>query len=159
MMASPYGLAILRQAVEDGRAGRAPRAIRADGSVATNATGEEILVTTEWLKEAFPLKRHSDPGPDRPTYSQAVLGVRNAINDLTSSVRSLTAVRGPGGERLAHTLGIKPSVVEEMRRELGWVTDELGFCGRVWQERHSADEEAANPDVDADEDEADEVEA
>jgi hypothetical protein len=139
MMASSYGLEIFRQAIEDGRAGRAPRAIRPDGSIATNATGAEILVTTEWLKEAFPRKRRTDPGPDRPSYSQGVLTVRNAINDLASAVRSLTTVRGSGGERLAHTLGIKPAVVEEMRKDLSWVSDELGFCGRVWQERHSAD--------------------
>lgn len=141
MMSSAYGLDIFRQVIKEGRAGRAPRAIRPDGSVATNATGAEILVTTEWLKEAFPLRRRSDPGPDRPSFSQAVLGVRNAINDLTSAVRSLAAVRGPGGERLAHTLGIKPSVVEEMRKDLSWVSDEVGFCGRVWQERHNADDE------------------
>lgn len=150
-MASPYGLDILRHAVEDGRAGRAPRAIRRDGSIATNATGAEILVTTEWLKEAFPLKRHTDPGPDRPSYTQAVLGVRNAIHDLTSAVKALTTVQGPGGERLAHSLGIKPSVVEDMRSDLSWVSDEIGFCGRVWQERHSPDAEPV--------DEAEEAEA
>jgi hypothetical protein len=154
MMASPYGLDIFRQAVEDGRAGRAPRAIRQDGSVATNATGTEILVTTEWLKEALPLKRRTDPGPDRPSYRQAVLGVRNAIHDLTSAVKALTAVQGLGGERLAHTLGIKPSVVEDMRRDLSWVSDEIGFCGRVWQERHSADTEPADIGDEAEEAEA-----
>ncbi len=159
MMASPYGLDIFRQAIEDGRAGRAPRATRPDGSIATNATGAEILVTTDWLKEAFPRQRRTDPGPDRPSYSQAVLGVRNAINDLTSAVRSLTTVRGAGGERLAHTLGIKPSVVEEMRKDLSWVSDELGFCGRVWQERHSADVEPDEDEAEAADDEDEEVEA
>lgn len=151
MMVSPYGLAIFRQVIEDGRAGRAPRAIRTDGSLATNATGEEILVTTEWLKGAFPLKRHSDPGPNPPSYSNAVRQVRTAIDDLTAAIRSLTAVRGAGGERLAHTIGIKPSVVEEMRKELSWVSDELGFCGRVWQDRHTAD------DSDVDDESADDA--
>jgi hypothetical protein len=146
MMASQYGLDVFRRVIEDGRAGRTPKALRPDGSIATNATGSEIMVTTDWLKEAFPPRRRSDPGPDRPNYSQAVVIVRNAINDLTSSVRALTAVRGAGGERLAQTLGIKPSVVEEMRRELSWVSDELGFCGRVWQERHSAEEETEEDD-------------
>ena len=127
MMASSYGLDIFRQAIEDGRAGRAPRAIRPDGSIATNATGAEILISAEWLKEAFPPKRRSDPGPDRPSYTRAVQDVRNAITDLTSTVRLLTVVRGSGGERLAHVLGIKPAVVEDMRKELGWVSDELGF--------------------------------
>jgi hypothetical protein len=145
MMVSPYGLDIFRQAIEDGRAGRAPRAIRPDGSIAVNAIGADMVVTTEWLKEAFPPQRRTDPGPDRPNYSQAVLGVANAINDLVSTVRSLSAVRGPSGERLAHTLGIKPSVVEEMRKDLSWAADELGFYSRVWQERHSADME---PDED-----------
>jgi hypothetical protein len=148
-MASPYGLDIFRQAIEDGRSGRAPRAIRPDGSIATDATGAEILVTTEWLKTAFPRQGRTDPGLDRPSYNQAVLGVRNAINDLSLAVRSLAAVRGPGGERLAHTLGIKPSVVEEMRRDLSWVSDELGFCGRVWQERHSEDLELDEDEVQA----------
>jgi len=159
MMAESYGLDIFRQVIEDGRAGRAPRAIRPDGSVATNAMGAEILVTTEWLKDAFPLKRRTDPGPDRPSYSQAVLGVRNAINDLTSAVRSLTAVRGPGGERLAHTLGIKPSVVDEMRKELSWVSDEIGFCGRVWQERHSDHDDVADAESEDTDDQDAEVEA
>lgn len=159
MMTSPYGLDIFRQAIEDGRAGQAPRAIRSDGSIATNATGTEILVTTEWLKEVFPLKRRTDPRPDRPSYSQAVRVVRNAINDLTSAVRSLTAVPGTGGERLAHSLGIKPSVVEEMRKDLSWVSDELGFCGRVWQERHSAENALAEDGTVAADDEDEEVEA
>jgi len=144
MMASPYGLDIFRRVIEDGRTGRAPKAIRPDGSVATNATGSEILVTTEWLKEAFPLRRPSESGPERPSYSQSVTGVRTAINDLASSVQALAAVRGSGGERLAHSLGIKPAVVEEMRKDLSWVSDELGFCGRVWQERHKADEEPSD---------------
>jgi|GEM_PF-2259822 len=156
MMASAYGLDIFQQAVIDGRAGRAPRAIRPDGSIATNATGEDILVTTDWLKEAFPVKRRTIPGPDRPSYSQAVIGVRNAINDLTSAIRSLTGIRGPGGERLAQTLGIKPSVVEDMRKDLSWVSDELGFCSRVWQERHSAEAEATDDEVDGLTDEEDE---
>lgn len=146
MMASSYGLDIFHQAIEDGRAGKAPRAIRPDGSIVTNATGAEVTVSTDWLKEAFPRKRRSDPGPDRPSYNQAVVAVRNAINDLSSAVRSLTAVRGTGGEELARTLGIKPSVVEEMRKELSWVTDELAFYGRVWQERHSAEEDNFDDD-------------
>jgi hypothetical protein len=156
MMASTYGLDVFRQAIEDGRAGQAPRAIRPDGSIATNATGAEILVTTGWLKEAFPVRHRTDPGPDRPSYSQAVVGVRTAINDLTSAMQSLTAIRGPSNERLAHRLGIKPSVVEEMRKDLSWVSDELGFCGRVWQERHSAEEnldEDEVEDLDGQEDE------
>ena len=147
MMAIPYGLDIFRQVIVDGRSGRAPRAIRSDGSIATNATGGEILVTTEWLKEAFPVTRRTLPGPDRPSYSQAVIGARNAINDLASAVRSLTGIRGPGGERLAQTLGIKPSVVDDMRKDLSWVSDELGFCSRVWQERHTADEEQDEGEV------------
>ena len=117
-----------------------------------NATGAEIQVSTEWLKEAFPLKRRTEPGPDRPNYAQAVLGVRNAITDMSSAVRSLTAVQGPGGERLAHSLGIKPAVVEDMRRDLSWVSDELGYLGRVWQQRHTPDDgadENDNEEVDA----------
>jgi hypothetical protein len=152
MMTSTYGLDIFQQVIEDGRTGCAPRAIRQDGSIATNATGAEIHVSTEWLKEAFPLKRRTEPGPDRPTYTQAVLGVRNAITDLSSAVRSLTAVQGPGGERLAHSLGIKPAVVEDMRRDLSWVSDELGYLGRVWQQRHT-------PADGADENDNEEVEA
>ncbi len=146
MMTSVYGLDIFQQVVEDGRAGRTPRAIRQDGSIATNATGAEIHVGTEWLKEAFPLKRRTEPGPDRPNYTQAVLGVQNAITDLSSTVRSLTAVQGPGGERLAHSLGIKPAVVEDMRRDLSWVSDELGYLGRVWQQRHTPDDGADEND-------------
>jgi hypothetical protein len=85
-----------------------------------------------------------------------VIGVRNAINDLTSAVRSLTGIHGPGGERLAQTLGIKPSVVEDMRKDLSWVSDELGFCSRVWQERHSAEAEPTDDEVDGLTDEEDE---
>jgi hypothetical protein len=139
MMSSPYGLQIFRQVIEDGRAGRAPRAVHTDGSIATNATGTEIVVTTEWLKEAFPRQHRAEPGTDRPSFMQAVLGVRNAIHDLSASIRLLTAVQGSGGERVARTLGIKPSVVDEMRHELSWVSDELSFFGRVWQDRHSDD--------------------
>jgi hypothetical protein len=97
-------------------------------------------MTTEWLKQAFPLKRHSDPGPERPSYSTAVRQVRTAIDDLTAALKYLTSIKGPGGERLAHYHGIKPSVVDEMRRDLNLVSDELGFCGRVWQERHTPSE-------------------
>lgn len=147
MMTSAYGLDIFLRVIEDGRAGSAPRAIREDGSIATNATGAEISVSTEWLKEAFPLRRRTEPGPDRPNYTQAVFGVRNAIVDLSSAVRSLTAVQGPGGEGLAHSLGIKPAVVEDMRRDLSWVSDELGYLGRVWQQRHTPDDGATEDDT------------
>lgn len=147
MMTSPYGLQILRHVIEDGRAGRAPKAIHPDGSIATDATGAEIAVSTDWLKEAFPVKRHNDPGPDRPSFSHAVLALRNTINDLTSAVRSLTSVRGPSGERLARTHGIKPAVVEDMRKDLTWVSDELGLCARVWQDRHSEAEELDDEDT------------
>ena len=147
MMTSPYGLQIFRHVIEEGRAGRAPGAIHPDGSIATDATGAEITVSTDWLKEAFPLRRHNDPGPDRPSFSQAVLALRNTINDLTSAVRSLTSVRGPSGERLARTLGIKPAVVEDMRKDLTWVSDELGLCARVWQDRHSEEEELDDEDT------------
>ncbi len=139
MMNSQYGLDILKKIIEDGRAGRAPRGIRPDGSIAMNATGEEILVSTEWLKEAFPVGVRTGPAPERPSYTQAVLAVQNSIDEVTSSLRALTSVQGPAGERLAHTLGIKPSVVENMRRNLSLASDEVGFCGRVWQERHNAD--------------------
>ncbi|MGH9130066.1 MAG: hypothetical protein ACRDY2_14185 [Acidimicrobiales bacterium] len=152
MMTSTYGLDIFQQVIDDGRAGHAPRAIRQDRSIATNATGAEIQVSTEWLKEAFPLKRRTDPGPDRPNYTQAVLGVRNAITDLSSAVRSLTAVQGPAGEQLAQSLGIKPAVVEDMRRDLSWVSDELAHLGRMWQQRHTPDDgadENDNEEVDA----------
>jgi len=138
-MASPYGLDIFHQVIADGRAGRSPRAIRPDGSVVINATGAEIPVTTEWLKEAFPPVRRTAPDPDRPSFSQAVTSVRHAVDDLNSAVRSLTALRGTSGERLAQTLGIKPSVVDDMRKVLSLVSDELGFCARVWQERHSTE--------------------
>ena len=147
MMTSPYGLQIFRHVIEEGRAGRSPGAIHPDGSVATDATGAEITVSTDWLKEAFPLKRHNDPGPDRPSFSQAVLALRNTINDLTSAVHSLTSVRGPSGERLARTLGIKPAVVEDLRKDLTWVSDELGLCARVWQDRHSEEEELDDEDT------------
>lgn len=147
MMASPYGLQIFCHVIEEGRAGRAPRAIHPDGSIATDATGAEITVNTDWLKEAFPVKRHGDPGPDRPSFGRAMLALRNAINDLTSTVRSVTSVKGPSGERMARTHGIKPAVVEDMRKDLTWVSDELGLCARVWQDRHSEEEEADDDGV------------
>ncbi len=142
MMRSSYGLDVFQQVIDDGRAGRAPRAIREDGSIATNATGAEIQVSTEWLKGAFPVKRRTEPGPDRPNYNLAVLRVRNAITDLTSAIQSLTAVQGLGGERLAESLGIEPAVVDGMRNDLVWVSDELGYLGRVWQQLHTRDDRA-----------------
>lgn len=139
LMASPYGLDILRHVLEDGRAGLSPRAIRPDGTVVTNATGAEVAVTTDWLREAFPVKGSSHPGPNRPTYDQVVIALRGAIYEVEAAVKRLTSMKGSGGEPLTQALGIKPSVVEDdMLPKLNWASRELDYCARMWQERHDA---------------------
>jgi hypothetical protein len=116
--------------------------MRSDGTVPADSSGNDLTVNTAWLKEAFPVGDRivPGPGPQGLTYSQAVLGIRDTVDDLVSEVRSLTQMRGADGRPLARTLGVKPSTVEDLRASLNRVGDELGFLARVWEDLHPENE-------------------
>jgi hypothetical protein len=159
LMASNYGLAVLRRIVHDGRAGRRPRAISSAGTELVDATGDELFVTTTWLKSAFPVQGVATVSPPTgPDFTKAVRTVREHVDTLESAVRDLMAIRGPSGDKIARKLGIKTGPVEDMKRKLNYVSDQLGLCAIVWEDRHTGDGEADEHLGDDDADLAQDVE-
>lgn len=140
LMTSEYGLKVLRHIIVDGRAGRAPRAIDDEGQVAKDATGTEILISTTWLKFAFPTAKTPTPQPGAHDYTNAVNQVRHQVDEVESAVKTLVGLKAPSGDRLARSLGVKPQVVDGLKQKLTWASDQLTILANTWSERHEADE-------------------
>lgn len=150
MMASEYGLKVLRHVIEEGRSGHAPRAIDANGEIVKDATEAEVPVSTPWLKAAFPTTTVPRPSTGAFDLTSAVNQVRRQVNEVEAAVKALITLRGSGGELVARALGVKPSVVAELQEKLTWASDELKFLARAWAERHAENEaDVADDDEDA----------
>ena len=131
LMHSEHGLAIFRQAVLDGRAGIAPRGVRADLTIAKDATDAEVPITTEWLKDTFPDSASANTGLQKQSYQQLLADVRQSIRDMRKKLAELTNV--------AQTLGVEPPIVTEIRGELQEASDELAILSKRWIERNQQD--------------------
>lgn len=140
MLNTDDGLKVFRSVIEDGRSGHAPLARRPDGTTAKDATGAPIVISTAWLKSAFPPAVPAAPTNSRPTLTQAIGALRLHIEQLVSEAKGMPDE--------ARTLGIKPSAVEEMRRHLNLVSDELGYSARIWEGRHAGQVDAAEESLD-----------
>ncbi len=142
MMTTEYGLTLLKHIIKEGRAGHQPQAVDASGKVAKDSTGAVIPITTPWIKSAFPRSRTRPPKPDAPDYARAVKNVRAQVNEVESAVKHLMGLRGASGGSVARSLGLKPSVVDELKRKLGWASDQFTILADAWTARHADDEDA-----------------
>ncbi|HEV2375962.1 MAG TPA: hypothetical protein VGS19_27815 [Streptosporangiaceae bacterium] len=168
ILARPHGIHLLAQAIQDGRDGIAPRAVRADGSLIELPTRQAKPVDDPWLRETFPNTPASAPaptppaGPDAPgpetAFVRAREGLRQAVEKLDTSMGDLRAPRAASGRPVVEEQGLEPDLADELVGVLQRATMTLGGYKYAYEARRGAgardtqspDDEAPDVPVSAD---------
>ena len=140
-----HGLRCLFQAIVDGRGGRVPRQVRADGSVVSTATGAEPEQTDRWLRETFPKADVSDDsssgaGPEAggeevapmDVHRERIYGLRDEASTVARRVAGLLEVV-EDGHPLVERVGIPSDVVAEISSDLDRARTRVSILGDIWQ--------------------------
>ncbi|MGY0463020.1 hypothetical protein ACW14Y_22650 [Kitasatospora sp. cg17-2] len=106
------GLLHLRQAVEDDRAGLAPRQVDAQGQPRKNGAGEDLAIDNTFLRTKLaPVGGQAPlplPGPEAAVhehYKRAVQATKDALRNLDSEMRNLAGLVDEDGEPLIEREG------------------------------------------------------
>jgi hypothetical protein len=142
MTLTEHGLRALHRAIVDGRAGRQPQQINADGTLAVNANGEAIgAMTNFWMRTEFrdrpTATTQNEPAPTpRHRYLRAVAVFRAAVDEAVEAKNALESVTDESGISLTDIEGIDEPTAHELRTKLGDLVDSVTVYRSTWNRRH-----------------------
>jgi hypothetical protein len=140
MRRSPQGVAQLRQALIDFRAGERIRAVDEMGEVKFSEDGTaELYVNDTYLRGEFPpagkarAQRAGDTPMDR--YENAVSALVSAVGEVDEAYCVLQGVIGDDGQLLVETRGVDPQVCQNIRDRLSRLGDDLIVWGSTYKRK------------------------
>lgn len=129
LLKTEMGLLHLRQVLEDDRRGLAPRRVDSKGQTIRSATGEDVLITHEFLREKLAPKTGavqpivSEGEAARASFKKAMNAVKHNIRALEDSMRNLYALKDPDDETpLVKKIGSADTLL--LREDLSRMADE-----------------------------------
>lgn len=149
MLQDERGLRILRQAVVDGRANRAPRLVDTegqiirgeagdDGKVRPDPDGPEVSLTDQWLRyDGFPSGgrpiRPASMPPDSPLMKASRLqhDIVHLIEQVAKHLDELDRLESPAGGMLLDQIGWPGSDTKNAVEMLIEAQSKLGYWGKV----------------------------
>jgi hypothetical protein len=135
-----HGIRFLHQAIVDGRAGSAPRAVNEDGSLVVNVRGEYVVADDAWVRRSWPAPKPAGSSTSTPVGGGSVTGLGNPIQELHQRKESFrTAVRSARdrlaelgkvldpdtGQPLVSVLGLSPEFVSKVNADFTGMMIEL----------------------------------
>ncbi|MBI2770533.1 MAG: hypothetical protein HYX47_12980 [Burkholderiales bacterium] len=140
MRRSPQGVAQLRQALVDFRAGERIRAVDETGTVKLSEDGTaELYVNDTYLRGEFPpagkarAQRAGDTPMDR--YENAVGALVSAVSQLDEAYRVLQGVVGDDGQLMVETRGVDPQVCHNIRERVTRLEEDLIVWGSTYKRK------------------------
>ncbi|MDP9164593.1 MAG: hypothetical protein M3O32_00740 [Actinomycetota bacterium] len=145
MVHTEHGILLLVRVVLDGRAGRTPRRVDPDGSLAAGPTGGDLPCDEAWIRKTWPGSSSSGgdeptPGPEPIDSPEAVLARRRRelkqhVDELARAEKGLLAPVTDLGDPLIQTVGLPVSYVDEIVPVLSRVLARLTFYSDIAQQR------------------------
>ena len=167
MIRTEQGIYLLNRVVVDGRAGRVPQAVDADGHRLRTAADEPVIATEAWIRSTWPPATTDgdeagadEPLPALPATPEAQLLQRrssaaSAIRSAGKFVADLDGPRHDGAHPLVRLQGLPPSFVDDLIAELTRMLGRLSAYRDVAVDAEAANADAAAADTEDAEDAAD----
>jgi hypothetical protein len=154
MARTQEGIALLAQAVRDGRDGVAKlRRVREDLTFPQDANGDTQAITDEWLRGKFdPTKDATAPTPIQPItpdgeLSLARLTFNTALGKLESAHRDALEVKGEKGTSHVREVGWPKWDADEAIKKLEAIKLSLAVLANVWETKNTNAAEAPEASV------------
>ena len=143
-----HGLRVLHRTVEDGRAGKVPRQVREDGSIAQSPDGADLLVDDTWLRRTFSAAEEVETGDEpidetEPAWDAqdelraAIYGIRDDAQTLRAKVDALDEIReNDQPDALVRSQGIPADVADDISNWLDKSRKRMFVLQAVWEARN-----------------------
>jgi hypothetical protein len=147
MIKSEHGIHVLYQAITDGRAGRQPSRVRADGTAERPVNGQTDI-DDRWLRQSFLPQSDNDAGDIEPgalalasernpheVLTERILALLREAEGLEVRLQGLRTIEDPPGTALVEVEGCPGDTADDIRAALQGVSDEVVRLKTIWYQR------------------------